>query len=136
MNTATAMLSQMVTKVFERVLVENKQSGNTNIQPLKQVDLDQLKVLNKEAPTWMNESSQDAYMLLQVDLYYILIIKMNVLFLYEIENKFKMKLSEIFDFNLLLNQFLLIDSDAKNHHWYRSILTKNKITFKTKFSIV
>lgn len=91
MNTATAMLSQMVTKVFERVLVENKQSGNTNIQPLKQVDLDQLKVLNKEAPTWMNESSQDAYMLLQVELYYILILKINFSFLYEIENKFKVK---------------------------------------------
>lgn len=71
MNTATAMLSQMVTKVFERVLVENKQQqqqqqSGQNAAISKQIDLDQLKSLSKEAPSWMNESSQDAYMLLQV----------------------------------------------------------------------
>lgn len=67
------MLSQMVTKVFERVLIENKQQQQqqqtgaaTNANNLKQIDLDQLKVLSREAPSWMNESSQDAYMLLQV----------------------------------------------------------------------
>ena len=68
-NTATAMLSQMVTKVFERVLVENKQQqqqSGQNAAISKQIDLDQLKSLSKEAPSWMNESSQDAYMLLQV----------------------------------------------------------------------
>jgi tRNA U34 5-carboxymethylaminomethyl modifying enzyme MnmG/GidA len=67
------MLSQMVTKVFERVLVENKQQqqqqqqqSGQNAAISKQIDLDQLKSLSKEAPSWMNESSQDAYMLLQV----------------------------------------------------------------------
>lgn len=75
------MLNQMVTKVFERVLIENKlqqqqqQAGigsgsgvaaSASNNNLKQIDLDQLKSLSREAPTWMNESSQDAYMLLQV----------------------------------------------------------------------
>ena len=68
MNTATAMLSQMVTKVFERVLVENKLVKPSNDGNLKQSDIDHLKMLSKEAPAWMNESAQDAYMLLQVKL--------------------------------------------------------------------
>jgi hypothetical protein len=67
MNTATAMLSQMVTKVFERVMVENKHQ-NSKVNE-KQIDFDYLKQLNKEAPSWMNESAQDAYMLLQVKLF-------------------------------------------------------------------
>ena len=70
MNTATAMLSQMVTKVFERVLVENKLQSTSN-QTQKQIDMDQLKNLSKEPPSWMNESAQDAYMLLQ-DIYLLL----------------------------------------------------------------
>jgi hypothetical protein len=72
MNTATAVLSQMVTKVFDRVLVENKQqSQSNNNNNNSQIDMDQLKALNKEPPSWMNESGQDAYMLLQ-DLYMLL----------------------------------------------------------------
>ena len=67
MNTATAMISQMVTKVFERVASENK-LGNVNN---KAIDIDQLKTLSKEAPSWMSDSAQDAYMLLQ-DLYLLL----------------------------------------------------------------
>ena len=67
MNTATAMLSQMVTKVFDRVLTENKQNDSES----KQIDMDQLKLLSKEPPNWMNESAQDAYMFLQ-DLYLLL----------------------------------------------------------------
>ena len=76
MNTATAMLSQMVTKVFDRVLVENKAnkantttSGTTNNED--KIDFDKLKNLSKEPPSWMNESAQDAYMLLQ-DIYILL----------------------------------------------------------------
>lgn len=65
MNTATAMLSQMITKVFERVVTENKQTASLN-QAAKNVDFDKLKILSKEPPSWMNESTQDAYMLLQV----------------------------------------------------------------------
>jgi hypothetical protein len=71
MNTATAVLSQMVTKVFDRVLVENKQQSQSNNNNNSQIDMDQLKALNKEPPSWMNESGQDAYMLLQ-DLYMLL----------------------------------------------------------------
>ena len=73
MNTATAVLSQMVTKVFDRVLVENKQQSKSNNinNNNSQIDMDQLKALNKEPPSWMNESGQDAYMLLQ-DLYMLL----------------------------------------------------------------
>ena len=65
MNTATAQLSQMVTKVFERLIVENKQKSPNN-RTVK-IEMDQLKILNKEAPSWMSESGQDAYMLLQVN---------------------------------------------------------------------
>jgi hypothetical protein len=71
MNTATAVLSQMVTKVFDRVLVENKQQSQSNNNNNSQIDMDQLKALNKEPPSWMNESGQDANMLLQ-DLYMLL----------------------------------------------------------------
>ncbi|CAF0712027.1 unnamed protein product [Brachionus calyciflorus] len=71
MNTATAMLSQMITKVFERVVIENKSINQANQNNLKPVDFDQLKVLSKEPPSWMNESAQDAYMLLQ-DIYLLL----------------------------------------------------------------
>ena len=66
MNTATAMLSQMVTKVFERVIVENKQATNLAANNSK-IDMDQLKTLNNIPPSWMNSSAQDAYMLLQVN---------------------------------------------------------------------
>ena len=69
MNTATAMLSQMVTKVFERVIVENKLQANTtnnNSSSNKQVDIDKLKTLTKDPPEWMCDSAQDAFMLLQV----------------------------------------------------------------------
>lgn len=80
MNTATAMLSQMTTKVFERVLVENKQNQQqqqqqqqaNNQSNIKQIDMDQLKILSKEPPSWMNDSAQDAYMLLQVNCKFIL----------------------------------------------------------------
>jgi hypothetical protein len=68
MNTATAMLSQMVTKVFERVLIENKAKPNEAVS--KQFDIDQLKTLSKDPPSWMNESGQDAYMLLQVESFF------------------------------------------------------------------
>ena len=86
MNTATAMLSQMVTKVFERVIVENKlqahttstsnlnsnnnNNNNNTSQANKQVDIDKLKTLSKDPPEWMNESAQDAFMLLQVGIYF------------------------------------------------------------------
>lgn len=76
-NTATAMLSQMVTKVFERVVAENKLAKQTaaplSSEPhqLRPADIDQLKLLSKEAPAWMNECAQDAYMLLQ-DIYLLL----------------------------------------------------------------
>ena len=78
MNTATAMLSQMVTKVFERVIVENKLQAHTTSSATnassnaastvtgKQIDIDKLKTLSKDPPDWMNESAQDAFMLLQV----------------------------------------------------------------------
>ena len=71
MNTATAMLSQMVTKVFERVVVENKLQAHTTTsnaasQSNKQIDIDKLKTLSKDPPEWMNDSAQDAFMLLQV----------------------------------------------------------------------
>ena len=68
MNTATAMLSQMVTKVFERVINENKQSAiiGASATDSPQIDMDQLKTLSKEPPSWLNEAAQDAYMLLQV----------------------------------------------------------------------
>jgi heme-binding NEAT domain protein len=70
MNTATAMLTQMVTKVFERVIVENKnQQQLQNQSCAKQIDMDKLKTLSKEPPSWMNESAQDAYMLLQVNFF-------------------------------------------------------------------
>ncbi len=65
MNTANAMLSQMVTKVFERVSVQNK-SPQTNTSNKAEFDIDQLKSLTKDPPSWMNDSTQDAYMLLQV----------------------------------------------------------------------
>jgi hypothetical protein len=78
MNTATAMLSQMVTKVFERVIIENKTHAsttnstnatnqNSSSQNAKQFDIDKLKTLNKDPPDWMNDSVQDAFMLLQVN---------------------------------------------------------------------
>jgi hypothetical protein len=81
MNTATAMLSQMVTKVFERVVIENKAHAatttttnstnatnqNSSSQNAKQFDIDKLKTLNKDPPDWMNDSVQDAFMLLQVN---------------------------------------------------------------------
>lgn len=60
----------MVTKVFERVLVENKQHQAQSVG-LKQIDMDHLKTLSKDPPIWMNESAQDAYMLLQ-DIYLLL----------------------------------------------------------------
>jgi hypothetical protein len=69
MNTAQAMLNQMVTKVFDRVLVENKQTNMQETNESKQIDqqkMDQLKMLSKEPPGWINESAQDAYMFLQV----------------------------------------------------------------------
>ena len=79
MNTATAMLSQMVTKVFERVVVENKLQSSQAQNTAKQIDMDQLKNLSKEPPSWMNESGQDAYMLLQVGLaFFCLILKILV----------------------------------------------------------
>jgi hypothetical protein len=64
MNTANAMLSQMVTKVFERVALENKSSNTNNNK--SQIDIDKLKSLNKDPPEWMTDSAQDGYMLLQV----------------------------------------------------------------------
>ena len=52
MNTATAMLSQMVTKVFERVIIENKtnsaNAASTTNQNWKQIDIDKLKSLSKK----------------------------------------------------------------------------------------
>ncbi len=69
MNTAQAMLNQMVTKVFDRVLVENKLTNTQETSESKQIDqqkIDQLKMLSKEPPSWINESAQDAYMFLQV----------------------------------------------------------------------
>ena len=76
MNTATAMLSQMVTKVFERVVVENKLQSSQAQNAAKQIEMDQLKNLSKDPPSWMNESGQDAYMLLQVRLdFFCLILK-------------------------------------------------------------
>jgi hypothetical protein len=72
MNTATAMLNQMVTKVFERAQVET--SKNLTVAKLstpKDIDIDKLKSLSKEAPSWMSETAQDAYMLLQ-DIYLLL----------------------------------------------------------------
>lgn len=69
MNTAQAMLNQMVTKVFDRVLVENKHTNTQETSESKQIDqqkMDQLKMLSKEPPNWINESAQDAYMFLQV----------------------------------------------------------------------
>lgn len=81
MNTATAMLSQMITKVFERVLTETKQNTTPN-QPNNKIDFDQLKILSKEPPTWMNESAKDAYMLLQVFLNIILSLYYLYLFNY------------------------------------------------------
>jgi hypothetical protein len=76
MNTAIAMLTQMVTKVFERVLVENKNkpAGNENASG-KQFDIDQLKKMSKDPPNWMTESGQDAYMLLQVKVISICVLK-------------------------------------------------------------
>lgn len=70
MNTATAMLSQMVTKVFERVVTESKANqqpavSSTTGSP-RAMDMDQLKTLSKEPPSWLSDSAQDAYMLLQV----------------------------------------------------------------------
>lgn len=73
------MLSQMVTKVFERVVIENKQQQQQQQPSMKQMDLDQLKSLSREAPSWMNESTQDAYMLLQVyALKYMIYSEINV----------------------------------------------------------
>ena len=73
MNTANAMLSQMVTKVFERVAVENKSSNinnnNNNNNNKSQIDIDKLKSLNKDPPEWMTDSAQDGYMLLQVKIH-------------------------------------------------------------------
>ena len=73
MNTATAMLSQMVTKVFERVIIENKtnsaNAASTTNQNSKQIDIDKLKSLSKDPPEWMNDSAQDAFMLLQVNIF-------------------------------------------------------------------
>ena len=81
MNTATAMLSQMVTKVFERVIIENKTNSTTatsaanqnssSSQNTKQIDIDKLKTLSKDPPDWMNDSVQDAFMLLQVDSFFL-----------------------------------------------------------------
>ena len=65
MNTANAMLSQMVTKVFERVLADIKIKSDPN-QKMTNAELDKLKSLNKDAPNWLSDSTQDAYMLLQV----------------------------------------------------------------------
>lgn len=84
MNTATAMLSQMVTKVFERVIVENKQAANLNTIKSK-IDMDQLKTLNTVPPSWMNESAQDAYMLLQ-DLFLLLNSESTSLWLLDIQD--------------------------------------------------
>ena len=70
MHTANAMLSQMVTKVFERVAVENKSSNiNNNNNNKSQIDIDKLKSLNKDPPEWMTDSAQDGYMLLQVKIH-------------------------------------------------------------------
>jgi hypothetical protein len=74
MNTANAMLVQMVTKVFERVSLERTaanvvaSTANTDATtaPGKEIDIDQLKVLSKDAPAWLDDSAKDAYMLLQV----------------------------------------------------------------------
>ena len=76
MNTATAMLSQMVTKVFERVVTESKANQQPNVSSStspgssspapRAMDMDQLKTLSKDPPNWLSDSAQDAYMLLQV----------------------------------------------------------------------
>jgi hypothetical protein len=71
MNTANAMLSQMVTKVFERVAVEKKSSTTNNDK--SQIDIDKLKSLNKDPPEWMTDSAQDGYMLLQVAVVFVFI---------------------------------------------------------------
>ena len=62
MNTANAMLSQMVTKVFERASSQNKVDNKIK----QEINIDQLKIISKEPPSWMNDSCQDAFMLLQV----------------------------------------------------------------------
>lgn len=83
MNTATAMLSQMVTKVFERVIVENKQATNLAANNSK-IDMDHLKTLSNVPPPWINESAQDAYMLLQ-DLYLLLNSESSSMWLLDIQ---------------------------------------------------
>ncbi len=85
MNTATAMLSQMVTKVFERVIVENKQQQQVQTNAGVKIDMDELKTLNNVPPSWMNESAQDAYMLLQ-DLYLLLNSESTSLWLLDIQD--------------------------------------------------
>ena len=96
MNTANAMLVQMVTKVFERVSLERAAAAvaastastasvdaESAVPPTraKEIDIDQLKVLSKDAPAWLDDSAKDAYMLLQVNnnvltcLNYILVTK-------------------------------------------------------------
>ena len=82
MNTATAMLSQMVTKVFERVVTESKANQQQTVSsttgptasppaPARAMDMDQLKTLSKDPPNWLSDSAQDAYMLLQVSVPFI-----------------------------------------------------------------
>lgn len=85
MNTATAMLSQMVTKVFERIIVENKQMIANNTANNKKIDMDHLKTLNNVPPGWMNEASQDGYMLLQ-DLYLLLNSESSSMWLLDIQD--------------------------------------------------
>lgn len=85
MNTATAMLSQMVTKVFERVIVENKQQAATNLAAINtKIDMDHLKTLSNVPPAWISESAQDAYMLLQ-DLYLLLNSESSSMWLLDIQ---------------------------------------------------
>lgn len=79
MNTANAMLTQMINRIFERLITSNNNNNNEmnsnelrrSKETLDKIDVDKLKQINKEGPETLSDLGKDAYMIIQ-DIYLLL----------------------------------------------------------------
>ena len=67
MNTAAATIRQLVSVVFERVVVENATNKAESQKPISDADMENLKMGGKDPPPSLLPCAQDAFLLFQVE---------------------------------------------------------------------